>query len=53
MPWNFQYSVDEALNWHRVTNQLIRLSIRQLSSHSPNTGMRGEMVPYNLFSQIL
>jgi hypothetical protein len=22
MPWNFQYSVDESLDWHRVTKQL-------------------------------
>jgi hypothetical protein len=46
MPWNFQYSVDGSLHWRRVTNQLIRLSVRQLSSHSPTTGMRGEMVLY-------
>jgi hypothetical protein len=49
MPWNFQYSVDQAPDWHRLTNQLPRLAIRQLSSHSPNQGMRGEMVP-NLFT---
>jgi hypothetical protein len=29
----FQYSVDQALDWHRLTNQLLRLAIRQLSSH--------------------
>jgi hypothetical protein len=31
----FQYSVDQAPDWHRLTNQLLRLAIRQLSSHSP------------------
>jgi hypothetical protein len=31
----FQYSADEALSWRRFTSQLIRLLIRQLSSHSP------------------
>jgi hypothetical protein len=45
----FQYSVDQVPNWHRLTNQLLRLAIRQLSSHSPNPRMRGEMVP-NLFT---
>ena len=45
----FQYSVDQAPDWHRLTNQLLRLAIRQLSSHSPTPGMRGEMVP-NLFT---
>jgi hypothetical protein len=45
----FQYSVDQAPDWLRLTNQLLRLAIRQLSSHSPNPGMRGEMVP-NLFT---
>ena len=47
-----QYSVDQAPDWHRLTNQLLRLAIRQLSSHSPNPGMRGEMVP-NLFYKFL
>ena len=45
----FQYSFDQAPDWLRLTNQLPRLAIRQLSSHSPEPGMRGEMVP-NLFT---
>jgi hypothetical protein len=38
-------SVDEALNWLRLTNQLIHLQFDKFSSHSPAPGMRGEMVP--------
>jgi hypothetical protein len=38
-------SVDKALNWLRLTNQLIHLQFDNFSSHSPDPGMRGEMVP--------
>jgi hypothetical protein len=44
----FQYSVDQAPDWHRLTSRLLRLQFDRLSSHSPNPGMRGEMVP-NLY----
>jgi hypothetical protein len=49
----FQYSVDEALNWRRFTNQLDSSAFQQLSSHSPNPGMRGEMVRLPLFHKFL
>jgi hypothetical protein len=43
MPWNFQSSVDQSLDWHRFTNQLDSSVIRQIPSHSLDTGMRREM----------
>jgi hypothetical protein len=53
MPWNFQYSVDEALNWHRFTNQLLRLKFDNSPRIRQPTGMRGEMVPLTSFRKLL
>jgi hypothetical protein len=37
----FSIPVDQAPDWHRLTNQLLRLAIRQLSSHSEPGNERG------------
>ena len=44
MPWNFQYSVDQVLEWHLLTNQLLRLQFDNFPRIRLNPGMRGEMV---------